>query len=279
MSDRVPPLAYGLSHSLSYSIDGPDGAPVLVLGNSLGTARSMWDLQVPALARRFRLLRYDWPGHGGSAAAPGPYTIAALGSGVLALLDAHGIDQAAYCGLSLGGMVGMWLAAHHPGRISVLGLLCTSAYLPPAAAWHERAAQVRAGGMVSISERVTGRWFTPAFAAREPGVPAALRAEFERCDPEGYAGCCEAIADMDLRPDLPGIAAPTLVISAADDPATPPPHGAVIAAGIRGARLFVVRGAAHLANVSNPGEVEAALLGHLGRPAPASSGSPGVTMP
>ena len=245
------------------SLDGPDGAPVLVLGNSLGTARSMWDPQKTALARRFRLLRYEWPGHGGSAAAPGPYSIAALGAGVLSLLDAHGIEQAAYCGLSLGGMVGMWLAAHHPGRISVLGLLCTSAYLPPSTMWHERAAKVRAAGMASISSQVTARWFTPAFAAREPGVPGALRAEFERCDPEGYAGCCEAIGAMDLRPALGSITAPTLVIAGAEDPATRPWHGAVIASGIPNSRLKVIRGASHLANVAAAGEVTAALLGHL----------------
>jgi 3-oxoadipate enol-lactonase len=248
---------------LAGGIDGPPGAPVVVLGNSLGTSRQVWDRPATALERRCRLLRYELPGHGGSAATPGPYTIGQLGSGVLALLDAHGVERVAYCGISIGGMIGMWLAANHPSRISALGLVCTSAFLPPADGWHERAARVRAVGVKSISATVVGRWFTPAFASREPSVPAAVLAEFERTNPEGYAGCCEAIASMDLRASLGSVTAPTLVVSASDDPATPPAHGAAITAAISGSRLVVVRGAAHLATVSAPEEVAAALLGHL----------------
>ena len=179
---------------LSGSLDGPPLAPVLVLGNSLGTSRAVWDPQVPALAAHFRLLRYELPGHGGSPAAPGPYTIAQLGGAVLALMDGHGVDRATYCGISLGGMVGMWLAATSPERISALGLICTSAYLPPASGWLARADLVRAAGMASIGEPSIGRWFTPAFVRREPGVAAAFCAELERTDPDGYAGCCAAIA-------------------------------------------------------------------------------------
>ncbi len=248
---------------LTASLDGPPTAPVVVLGNSLGTSRRVWDQPAAVLVRRFRLLRYELPGHGGSPAEPGPYTIGQLGSGVLALLDAHGVDQAAYCGISIGGMVGMWLAANHPDRITALGLVCTSAFLPPADGWRERAVRVRAAGMESISATVVGRWFTPAFASRQPSVPAAFLAEFERTDPAGYGGCCEAIAAMDLRASLGSIAAPALVVSASDDPATPPAHGAAIAAAIGGSRLVVVRGAAHLAAVSSPAEVTAALLRHL----------------
>jgi 3-oxoadipate enol-lactonase len=255
--------AGGTGLRLAASFDGPPAAPVVVLGNSLGTSRRAWDRPAVALGRRFRLLRYELPGHGGSAAAPGPYTIGQLGSGVLALLDAHGIDRAAYCGASIGAMIGMWLAANHPSRVSVLGLVCTSAFLPPAKGWHERAARVRAAGLESVSAAVVGRWFTPEFASREPSVPAAFLADFERTGPEGYAGCCEAIAGMDLRASLGSVTAPTLVVSASDDPATPPAHGALIAGAISGARLVVVRGAAHLATVSSPAEVTAALLGHL----------------
>lgn len=249
---------------LSGSLDGPPLAPVLVLGNSLGTSRAVWDPQVPALATHFRLLRYELPGHGGSPAAPGPYTIAQLGGAVLALMDGHGVDRATYCGISLGGMVGMWLAATSPERISALGLICTSAYLPPASGWLARADLVRAAGMASIGEPSIGRWFTPAFVRREPGVAAAFCAELERTDPDGYAGCCAAIAAMDLRPHLSDITAPTMVIAGADDSATPPAHSALIAIRAGGsARLRVIRGAAHLANVAAPGEVAALLLGHL----------------
>jgi 3-oxoadipate enol-lactonase len=248
---------------LTASLDGPADAPVLVLGDSLGTSRAVWDPQVPALAQHFRLLRFELPGHGGSAAPEGPYTIAGLGSGVLALLDERGIERAAYCGISLGGMIGMWLAAEHPGRIAALGLVCTSAYLPPASAWLARADQVRTAGLASISGPSIGRWFTAAFAAREPAVTAAFAADLERTDATGYAGCCAAIAGMDLRARLGSITAPAVVVSGEQDPATPPEHGALIAAGLSGARHVVIAGAAHLANVSSPHEVATALLGHL----------------
>ncbi len=237
---------------------------MLVLADSLGTSRAVWDAQVPALAEQYRLLRFELPGHGGSAAPAWPYRLADLGSGVLALLDRHGIERTAYCGISLGGMIGMWLAAEHPDRITALGLVCTSAYLPPASAWLARADQVRAAGLASISEQSIGRWFTRAFAEREPALTAAFAAELERTDPAGYAGCCAAIAAMDLRSRLGSILAPTLVIAGDQDPATPPDHGARIASGISGARLVVIGGAAHLANVSSPEEVTAALLSHLG---------------
>jgi 3-oxoadipate enol-lactonase len=249
---------------LSASVTGAAGAPVLVLGNSLGTTRDLWQPQLAALGARFRVLRYEHRGHDGSPAPPGPYTVAELGADVLALLDNLGIEAASYCGLSLGGMVGMWLAANAPERVSALALCCTSARVQTAQLFTDRAAQVRAGGMASISQQVVGRWFTPAFAARHPAVPAGFVTTLEQeVDPEGYAGCCEAIAAMDLRPQLASVSARTLVIAGADDPALPPWHGAVIAAAIPGARLRVIRGAAHLANVSQPGEVTAALLAHL----------------
>jgi len=252
---------------LAASLDGPSGAPVLVLGNSLGTSRTVWERQLPVLAGHWRLLRYDLPGHGGSAAAPGAHSIGALGTGVLALLDSFGVERASYCGISLGGMIGMWLAANAPSRIGALGLVCTSAYLPPADGWTARATKVRESGMASISAQSASRWFTPDFAQREPETVASFIAELERTDPAGYGSCCLAIADMDLRADLGSITAPTLVISGADDPATPPEHGAVIAAGIKGARQVVIPAAAHLANVSSPHEVSAALADHLGSPA------------
>jgi len=248
---------------LEASWEGPPGAPVLVLGNSIGTTRAVWDPQVPALREHFRLLRFEYPGHGGSSAPPGPYSIGGLAAGVLALLDARGVDHALYCGISLGGMVGMWLAAHAPERIAALGLCCTSAYLRPAGLWTGRAALVRSEGMRPVADLAAGRWFTAAFRRREPAVVAAIVGAIRDVDPAGYAGCCEAIGAMDQRASLGSITAPTLVIAGAEDPATPPWHGAVIAAGITGSRLRVIRGASHLANVSAPGEVTAALLAHL----------------
>ncbi len=247
---------------LAAAIDGASG-PVLMLGNSLGTSRALWNRQVPALARRFRVLRFELPGHGGAAAEPGPYSIDDLGASAVAVLDSLGIERAAYCGVSLGGMIGMWIASRHPDRITALGLICTSAWLPPASAWLARAGAVRSGGMAPVVDQVVARWFTPAYAARAPGVRAAFADGLGRTDPEGYAACCEAIAGLDLRPRLASITAPTLVIAGSEDPATPPAHGAAIAAAIPRARLAVVRGAAHLANVSAAAEVTAALLGLL----------------
>jgi 3-oxoadipate enol-lactonase len=257
MSDPRPAAPLRLAASL----DGPPGAPVLVLGNSIGTTRAVWDPQARALGARFRLLRFEYPGHGGSPAPPGPYSIGDLAGGVLALLDDYQIQSASYCGISLGGMVGIWLAAHAPRRITALGLCCTSAYLD--LAWAERAALVRSRGMGPIADQAAGRWFTAAFQRREPATVAAVVAAIRDVDPAGYAGCCDAIGGMDQRGSLGSITAPVLVIAGAEDPATPPWHGAVIAAGITGSRLRVIRGASHLANVSQPGEVTAALLSHL----------------
>ncbi len=248
---------------LESSLEGPPGAPVLVLGNSIGTTRAVWEPQAAALRAHFRLLRFDYPGHGGSAAPAGPYSIGDLAGGVLALLNAHRVDRALYCGISLGGMVGMWLAAHAPERIAALGLCCTSAYLPPAAMWAERAALVRARGMGPVADAAAGRWFTPAFRRRDPAAVSLVVDALRGVDPAGYAGCCEAIAAMDQRASLGSVTAPALVIAGQQDPATPPWHGAVIASGIPGARLRVIGGASHLANVSQPGEVTVLLLSHL----------------
>jgi 3-oxoadipate enol-lactonase len=245
---------------------------VLVLGPSLGTSREVWDPQVPALAKHFRLLRYDLPGHArprspgvprDPAAPPGPYSVADLGLGVLALLDRRGLDRVHYAGISLGGMVGVWLAAHAPERIAALGLCCTSPHLPPASGWLARAGQVRSVGMASVTTQSLSRWFTEPFLRSSPATAAAHAATLEAVDPEGYAGCCAAIAAMDLCPLLGSITAPALVIAGSEDPATPPAHGALIASQVRGARLIVVRGAAHLANVQFPGSITAALRTHL----------------
>jgi 3-oxoadipate enol-lactonase len=246
------------------TLTGAAAAPVLVLGNSLGTTGELWQPQLGPLGRSFRLLRYEHRGHGGSPAPPGPYSIAGLGADVLRLLDEFDIKSAYYCGVSLGGMVGMWLAANAPDRIEALALCCTSACLPPAEFWRDRAARVRADGMASISHQVVARWFTPGYQAAHPDTASGFVTTLEReVVPEGYAGCCDAIAAMDLRPLLACVTAPTLVIAGAEDPATPPWHGAVIASAIPGARLRVIRGAAHLANVSAAAEFSATLLAHL----------------
>jgi 3-carboxy-cis,cis-muconate cycloisomerase/3-oxoadipate enol-lactonase len=247
---------------LAYELGGPEQAPVLVLGNSVGTTMAMWDDQLLALSGRFRVLRYDHRGHGASEAPPGPYRIEQLGDDLLGLLDELGLDRVSFCGLSLGGMIGIWLAANAPERVDRLVLCCTSAKVDPGP-YLERAATVRAGGTGSVAGEVVERWFTPAFRERAPETVARTVAMLAATPDEGYAGCCEAIAAMDLRDGLGSIAAPTLVIAGGDDPATPTPHAEAIVAAVAGARLKVVPGAAHLANIEQPQQITRLLLDHL----------------
>ena len=168
---------------------------------------------------------------------------------MIELLDRLEIERASLCGLSIGGMTSMWAAAHAPERVERLVLCCTSALLGPPESWHERAATVREQGVGTIADAVLARWFTPGFATAHPAVIERMRGILSATSREGYAGCCEAIAAMDLRGDLPSITVPTLVIAGAEDPATPPEHGRLIAESIPGARFEVVSNAAHLASI------------------------------
>jgi 3-oxoadipate enol-lactonase len=208
--------------ALHATVDGPEGAPTLLLGPSLGSTTELWRPQLAALAGRYRVIRYDHRGHGGSPVPPGPYRIDELGRDVLALMDRLGLARTHLGGTSLGGMVGMWVAEHAPDRVDRLLLACTSARLGPPELWAGRAASVRASGMASIADAVLERWFTPQFAAARPDVVGAARDMLLATPPEGYAGCCAAIETMDLVPDLGRIAAPTLVIAGGADPAIPP---------------------------------------------------------
>lgn len=248
---------------LHYTLDGPEDAPVVVLSNSLGTTLGLWDGQVPALRERFRLLRYDIRGHGGSPAPPGPYGIPDLGRDVLRLLDELEIKRASLCGVSVGGMTGMWLGSEAPEKIDRLVLICTSALLGPKDLWNARIETATTKGMDALVDGVLERWVTAPFRSRDPETVEKLAGMIRACDPGGYAGCCAAIRDMDLRDRLPSIKAPTLVISGADDPATPPEHGRFIADSIPGARFAVVPDASHLANVERPAEITAHILDHL----------------
>ena len=248
---------------LYHEIEGPEDAPVLVMANSLGTNLGMWDDQAPALRERFRLLRYDHRGHGGSPVPPGPYGIEQLGRDAVALLDRLEMERFSFCGLSIGGAVGMWLASEAPGRVERLVLCCTSAHFGPPDPWEARAQTVRADGVGAVADAVLERWFTPEFRASRPAT-VEWAGEMLRSTPaEGYAGCCEAIRDLDLRERLGGVRAPTLVVAGADDPATPPGHGELIRDSVPDARLVVLPQAAHLANVESPEAVTEAILNHL----------------
>jgi 3-oxoadipate enol-lactonase len=250
------------SVAVSYTVDGADDAPVVVLSNSLGATRGMWDPQVPGLAERFRVVTYDTRGHGESPAPAGPYALDDLVDDVVALLDEVGAERAHFAGLSLGGMTGMRLAAREPERVQRLALLCTSAKADPQG-FLDRAAAARSGGTAPLAPTVVGRWLTPGYAAAHPELVARLEAMIAGADDEGYAACCEVVAGLDLREDLGRITAPTLVVSAAEDPALPPEHQRVIADGIAGAELVTLSPAAHLGNLEQPLQVTGALLGHF----------------
>jgi 3-oxoadipate enol-lactonase len=246
--------------AVHYTVDGPPDAPVLVLGSSLGATSAVWESQVPALARRFRVVRYDHRGHGASPVPPAPYRLEDLGADVVALLDRLDVARAGLAGLSLGGMVSMWVAAHAPQRVDRLALLCTSVDFAPAQRWLDRAAAVRAGGMDAVADAVIDRWFTPGFAARHPDRVAAALRMLRSTPVEGYAGGCAAIASATLAPALARITAPTLVVAADADPAAPREEADRVVAAIPGARLRLVADAAHLAPVEQPAAV-ARLLG------------------
>lgn len=246
---------------LHYAVDGPESAPALFLSSSLGTTLEMWEPQVAPLAERFRVVRYDRRGHGRSPVAPGPTTIDDLGADLVELLDAIGLDRVSFCGLSLGGVEGMWLAVEAPARVERLALCCTApSFLP---SYADRAAAVRAGGMEAVVDTVLDRWFRPSFRETHPETVARFRAMLAATPPEGYAACCEALAAVDLTSRLGEIAAPTLVVTGADDPVVTPAAGDELAAAVPGAMHTVVAGAAHIANVEQPKAFTAALQRHL----------------
>ena len=250
--------------TLHHRLDGPESAPVLVLSSSLGTTLDLWESNVAAWSGSFRLLRYDHRGHGRSPVTAGPYSVDLLARDVLALLDELGFERVSFCGVSLGGAVGMSLAATAPDRVDRLVLACTSARFGDAAPWLERAAAVRSGRMGAIADAIVARWFTPTLAARRPDVVERFRAMLLATPPEGYAACCEAVASWDFRERLHAVAVETLVVAGADDPATPPEHAQLIADGLPSARLVVLPRAAHLANVEQPERFARLVAEHAG---------------
>ncbi|MCF3123476.1 3-oxoadipate enol-lactonase [Streptomyces arenae] len=244
---------------LHHTVEGAATAPPLLLGPSLGTSAALWDAVAPELAVGHRVVRWDLPGHGGSPCGligPGA-TVADLADLVLALADALGIDRFAYAGVSIGGAVGLHIAARHPARVTGLALICTSAHFGGAGPWRERAALVRREGLAGLAESAQRRWFTPGFT-----VPA-LVADHRAADPDAYAACCDALAAYDMRDALASVRVPTLVIAGREDPATPPAHAREIADAVPDACLVELPGASHLAPAERPDAVTAALRAHF----------------
>lgn len=245
-------------------IDGPDGAPVLLLSNSLGTNLGMWDPQIALWSRHLRVVRYDSRGHGRSVADDGPYTIAQLGGDAVAILDHLGIEKAHWCGLSKGGMVGQWVATNAGHRLDRVVLANTAAVMGPPESWDARIERVRAEGMGWLVGPTLERWFSPAFRARETQVVARVSRMIETTPPVGYASCCAAIRDMDQRESVRAVTNPVLVVIGSVDPATPPAAGRELAAAIAGAQTLELD-AAHLSNLEQPDAFGAGVLDFLTR--------------
>jgi 3-oxoadipate enol-lactonase len=235
---------------IHYRLEGPADAPVLAFSNSLGANCGMWDLQAAEFRREFRILRYDTRGHGESSTTPGIYSIELLGKDALALLDGLHFESVHFCGLSMGGMIGMWLALHAPHRLKRLALCNTGAKIGTLENWNARIETVRTNGMKAVAPAVIERWFTTAFREKNPAPVARIQKALEDTNPEGYAACCAAVRDFDCREELARIGVPTLVIAGANDPATPPADGRFLAAQIPGAR-YVEINAAHLSNIED----------------------------
>jgi 3-oxoadipate enol-lactonase len=254
-----------MSVEVAHELLGPMDDPPVILSCSLGTDRSMWDPQTPALAGSHLVVRYDLRGHGQSPAPPGPYAISDLGEDLLALMDRLEIERASLCGVSIGAMTSIWAAANAPERVHRLVLCCTSARFGPEAAevYQARAQTVREHTVDAVADGALERWFTPGFRKAQPELMAQIRKGLTDTSSEGYAGCCEALAALDLYPALGSILAPTLVIAGAEDPATPPDHGRAIADGIAGARFELIEGAAHLANIEKAELVTPLIAGFI----------------
>lgn len=249
---------------LSFSLAGVETAPALVLANSLGTDRSLWDAQVDTFAERYRLLTYDTRGHGESDAPAGDYTIDRLGRDLLSLMDHVSMSRAHVCGVSIGGLVALWLGVHAPDRVARLVLANTAARVGSREFWDERMRVARDEGLGVLADSTMQRWFTEPFRRADPGVVAQMRATLLRVPVAGYLGCCAALRDGDLRDLASRVQAPSLVVTGAHDVATPPSAGEWLAGTIPGARRLELD-AAHLSNVERAPEFTGAVLEFLER--------------
>ncbi len=248
---------------LYYEVSGNPGGTVLVFVNSLGSNLHMWDKVLPALERRHRVLRFDMRGHGKSAVSPEPLTIEQLGRDVLRLLDEVKADRASVCGLSLGGMVALWLGIHAPGRLQRLIFANTAARIGNQEMWEQRIGTVQDTGMSPLAAATLERWFTPAYRARHPEEMEQIRQMIAATDPQGYLACCAVLRDADLRAQIGAIEAASLVITGTHDPSTPPSDGRALHAAIRKSRYLELN-CSHLSAWECADEFAAAVVQHLG---------------
>jgi 3-oxoadipate enol-lactonase len=247
---------------IAWRADGPSFAPALLLLGSLGTTSDIWQPNLKAFANRFRVIRLDTRGHGRSDAPAREYTLDELGADALGVLDAASVERAAICGVSLGGMTAMWLAAHAPERVSTLFAVSTGLKIGTRALWEGRIGEVREGGTEAIADGAMGRWFTEPFRRDHPETVAWCRAMLASCPTDGYVGCCAVVRDADLHAVAPRIVTPTLVVAGREDPVTPGADAQDITAHIAGARLLTLD-ASHICAVERPGEFAAAVFSFL----------------
>jgi 3-oxoadipate enol-lactonase len=247
---------------INHTIEGNTNDPVLVLSNSLGTNRSLWNLQTPAFVEHFRVLRYDARGHGESSTPEGPYSIEEMGSDVLGLLDHLQIAQASFCGISIGGLVGQWLALNAPERLHRLVLCNTSAKIGSAEAWNTRIAVVNQDGLESVIKGTLERWFTPDFTLQHPEVVEHAKIMLQAMKVKGYAASCAAVRDADFRAAIPRIEIPSLVIAGIHDPVIDISEGVSLAQQIPGSSYLAIP-AAHLSNLEAVEQFNAAVLTFL----------------
>ena len=248
---------------LSYQVEGPADAPVLLLSNSIGSTRDLWARTVPAFAAHYRVVRYDARGHGASAVPGGDYSIEQLGRDALAVLDAVGAPSAHVCGISLGGLTAMWLGVHAPERVTRLVLANTAARIGSDESWRDRIALVRNEGMSAVADRAMLTWFTAEYRERDPETVRGFRAMLQACAPAGYLGCCAALRDADLRDTISGTRCPALVIAGQHDVSTTVAQAELVRERIPSAELIVLD-SAHLSNVERSEDFAAAVIEFLG---------------
>ena len=258
----MPMIDAGDGCLLNVSVEGRDGAPTLMLSNSLGCTLQMWQPQMAALTEKFRVIRYDRRGHGKSAAPPGPYSMERFGKDVLAILNYLEIEKTHWCGLSMGGMVGQWLGANAPERFDRIILCNTSCYYPDPTNWLNRIKAVKQGGIAAVADTVIAGWLTADFRDRYPQTAANMKAMLIATPVEGYLACCEALSTLDQRALLPKIKSPTLVIAGRHDMATPVAAGEFIRDNIPGAKMTILD-AAHISNVEQADAFTEAVIGFL----------------
>jgi len=242
------PIAERAGCRLRYEIDGNPAGPPVLFSNSLGTTCDLWTPQVEALSQTFRIIRYDTRGHGSSDVVAGPYTIETLGLDAVAILDAADVPQAHICGLSLGGLTAMWLGVHRPDRVRSVTLVSTAARIGNAMMWEERIVQVQTSGVGSLANAAMERWFSRGFRASHPEIVSMYHRMLSATPAIGYAACCAAIRDADLRSAIVRISAPTLIIAGDHDPVTPPADAQAMHERIAGSRVSLLD-AAHILNV------------------------------